>query len=975
MAENPFDPANIEQYKSFFQKAPRPNVLGTESGRAAIESERAGLASFLGATDYSKQLEEAQNMGKLQFGLALAQRGFAAAGATPRRGESSISTLSRELLSPIAGDAGSISNQMMQQRQALKQAERQEERQLRLSALENVRARQAQEYSDQDSITEKARNLSMQVRKKNDEISNDYLIDGKNIPVIVRKNWTGKLDGFFKLDGTPINNALVKSATNSAKSITSWAKDVQIKGPKGNWIDAPDALKIADATGENSRLVVGSSTLDFNKESPTYNARIVAKKGSGTSAFYSPTSRSVYLNQSAIELFNLSSNLVGQEAVFKEYALKPDMAGPNSRPVKELVVGGKSFFFNEHSGYKPETGDLTVQRGPNEAPVTFRAENLFGLEDPKAFTGAGELTVPSDPARLGLIQGIQGLVGISPGEKLSIERNKAGKTQVRYGNVVVVLTDDQSALFQTSDLSEVDKVTAGQVTEKPQSYVNQSKTTVEIAGQSVAPGQVANLTKTDIDSDAFKKVSSDFRQVGPVSTDTVNYMFKGPEVVDGVNYLAGDSIPFTPQQFNNLPPEFQKNLVSDAPGRANVLKKEYITSLFKTVQSQNPELPQRAPTKEEIQTLLGIFPGTRSGGTKMRDEVFNILKLSKTANPDANATPAVVASYDAAESYASSVKKQLDSAKTRYEKLVARDVLGPVPWETLSYQDRRAFADIPKTLQATNVQGFWDNSKKRIQDDKKEFTKLTSDDETAFAAATELLILAKYLDKNSEIDKTGVFTGFLGKLGANTFADINPLPSASGSLRLQQIINRMKTSYGTLAGTEGSGTGRDSVYKQRLQSELIPAFSSSTNLNRANLKSIINRLEANIRSSFSPEVKGNTVIPKGFEIMAKEAGVTGVSVDQTKYRWLDPNEPINPAVTRQRVMESIGIKKIVFEDIANFKTGKILPPAPRFQDRRFVKIKNLSNGEVLIREAKSDGRPDETKPLLIFGTDMKTRIQ
>ena len=134
-------------------------------------------------------------------------------------------------------------------------------------------------------------------------------------------------------------------------------------------------------------------------------------------------------------------------------------------------------------------------------------------------------------------------------------------------------------------------------------------------------------------------------------------------------------------------------------------------------------------------------------------------------------------------------------------------------------------------------------------------------------------------------------------------------------------------------------------------------------------------MEANIRSSFSPEVKANTVIPKGFEIMAKDAGVTGVSVDQTKYRWLDPNEPINPAVTRQRVMESIGLQKIVFEDIANFKTGKILPPATNSPDRRFVKIKNLSNGEVLIREAKSDGRPDETKPLLIFGTDMKTRIQ
>ena len=975
MAENPFDPANIEQYKSFFQKAPRPNVLGTESGRAAIESERAGLASFLGATDYSKQLEEAQNMGKLQFGLALAQRGFAAAGATPRRGESSISTLSRELLSPIAGDAGSISNQMMQQRQALKQAERQEERQLRLSALENVRARQAQEYSDQDSITEKARNLSMQVRKKNDEISNDYLIDGKNIPVIVRKNWTGKLDGFFKLDGkTRIKEALVKSATNSAKPITSWASGVQVKGPGGNWIDAPGSLRIADPNGQNSQVVHQNTILNFDEKDVNNNARIV-DTNSGKSAFFSPTSKSVFLNPSVVDVFGISPDLVRKKATFREYLVNPDMAGPNSRSLKELVVGGKSYIFSQHPGYDPKTGNITIQRGPNEAPVTFLSENLFGLEDPKAFTGAGELTVPSDPARLRSIQDIQGLSGTSPGEKLTIERNQAGGTQVRYGNVVVSLTPDQSALFQTRDLSAAGMVAAGQVIEQTQPYVNQGKTTVEIAGQSVAPGEVANLTKTDIDSDAFKKVSSDFRQVGPVSTDTVNYMFKGPEVVDGVNYLAGDSIPFTPQQFNNLPPEFQKNLVSDAPGRANVLKKEYITSLFKTVQSQNPELPQRAPTKEEIQTLLGIFPGTRSGGTKMRDEVFNILKLSKTANPDANATPAVVASYDAAESYASSVKKQLDSAKTRYEKLVARDVLGPVPWETLSYQDRRAFADIPKTLQATNVQGFWDNSKKRIQDDKKEFTKLTSDDETAFAAATELLILAKYLDKNSEIDKTGVFTGFLGKLGANTFADINPLPSASGSLRLQQIINRMKTSYGTLAGTEGSGTGRDSVYKQRLQSELIPVFSSSTNLNRANLKSIINRLEANIRSSFSPEVKTNTVIPKGFEIMAKEAGVTGVSVDQTKYRWLDPNEPINPAVTRQRVMESIGIKKIVFEDIANFKTGKILPPAPRFQDRRFVKIKNLSNGEVLIREAKSDGRPDETKPLLIFGTDMKTRIQ
>lgn len=65
-----------------------------------VRQRQAEYANYLGQTDYAKQLEESQNMGKLQLALALAQRGFAAAGATPKRGESSVSTLSRELLSP-----------------------------------------------------------------------------------------------------------------------------------------------------------------------------------------------------------------------------------------------------------------------------------------------------------------------------------------------------------------------------------------------------------------------------------------------------------------------------------------------------------------------------------------------------------------------------------------------------------------------------------------------------------------------------------------------------------------------------------------------------------------------------------------------------------------------------------------------------------------------------------------------------------
>jgi hypothetical protein len=112
-------------------------IFATDMG--TVRAREAELAKYLGATDYAKQLTDAQGMGKLQLALALAQRGFAAAGAPPMRGETPVSTLSRELLSPLAGDAGAVATQMMQQKQALNAAQRQEERQLKLAALQDVK--------------------------------------------------------------------------------------------------------------------------------------------------------------------------------------------------------------------------------------------------------------------------------------------------------------------------------------------------------------------------------------------------------------------------------------------------------------------------------------------------------------------------------------------------------------------------------------------------------------------------------------------------------------------------------------------------------------------------------------------------------------------------------------------------------------------------------------------------------------------
>ena len=110
-------------------------------------------------TDYSKQLAEAQDLGKLQLALALAQRGFAAAGATPRRGEAPISTLSRELFSPLAGDAGTVASQMMQQRSALRAAEKADKARLSQAALTMAQQRLGQEDAAADKRFALARSL------------------------------------------------------------------------------------------------------------------------------------------------------------------------------------------------------------------------------------------------------------------------------------------------------------------------------------------------------------------------------------------------------------------------------------------------------------------------------------------------------------------------------------------------------------------------------------------------------------------------------------------------------------------------------------------------------------------------------------------------------------------------------------------------------------------------------------------------
>jgi hypothetical protein len=122
----------------------------------AVRQREADLAAYLGQTDYDKQLQESRSMAKLQLGLALAQRGFGSMGAQPRPGEMAISTVGRELISPLAGDVMTVSQQLHQHKLATQQAKRQEDRQLKLAALTGITSEDAARRSLATELTPKA---------------------------------------------------------------------------------------------------------------------------------------------------------------------------------------------------------------------------------------------------------------------------------------------------------------------------------------------------------------------------------------------------------------------------------------------------------------------------------------------------------------------------------------------------------------------------------------------------------------------------------------------------------------------------------------------------------------------------------------------------------------------------------------------------------------------------------------------------
>tara|TARA_R110000824_G_scaffold7831_1_gene35373 strand:- start:3918 stop:7058 length:3141 start_codon:yes stop_codon:yes gene_type:complete len=386
MADNPFDQKTIEKYAPFFKTRKAPS-FPTEKDLA---TEYGGLQSFLGVSDYSKQLQQAQDAAKLQAALSLAARGFASMGATPKRGESPFATVGRELLAPVGADMIPVATELMKQKAALTAAERAEDRQIKLAALKSARDRQTKDYQADLAAESQARQFILMSQKTDATPSADYTVDGKPTPIMIEKSWNGKFR-YLDTAGNVIPKdklGVYKKGVRPFKSTVTKATDIEIlvKDADGKESWRPVEATITthfDASGrpESTVMTEASTEQVLRLSGKKKNARKAPKPGSKTSAYFPPKSQEVYLTQDAVDAFEMNKNHVGKQATATTYLPKPDPdIGADLPSFSTVTVGGKTYDMRDHTGWDSKSG--TIKRELPSGKVSFAAEDLWQVSKP-----------------------------------------------------------------------------------------------------------------------------------------------------------------------------------------------------------------------------------------------------------------------------------------------------------------------------------------------------------------------------------------------------------------------------------------------------------------------------------------------------------------------------------------------------------------------------------------------------------------
>jgi len=174
--------------------------FGERPSLEEVGSRAADLQAILGSTDYSKQLQQAQDAAKLQAALSLAARGFASMGATPKRGESPFATVGRELLAPVGADLIPVATKLMERKVAIDAAKQAEDRQVKLAAYTQAAAGK----KDQDTVALELWKLG----QKTDKLLSGHFVlyktDDKGLPTTPVLDKSGSITQGRQQGKTPV---------------------------------------------------------------------------------------------------------------------------------------------------------------------------------------------------------------------------------------------------------------------------------------------------------------------------------------------------------------------------------------------------------------------------------------------------------------------------------------------------------------------------------------------------------------------------------------------------------------------------------------------------------------------------------------------------------------------------------------------------------------------------------------------------
>ena len=292
----------------------------------------------LGPVDYDAQLDKSREDAKLQFYLQMAQRGFAAAGAAPRRGESTVSTLSRELFSPLAGDASKLAAQFTKQKQAQRIAKRADEARLSQAALTMGQ----QQLSKKDAGDDKRFALAQSLAKKDYKPTKGLqrTVNGKTTDFV----------GFYyvnKLTNLPVYatfNAKGEEEQVPQGQLSEYRKPEKVTGLKATGAQRePRVVLIPQPDGKGGSVLVKRDVMQA--------VQIIPDTRTGPRTQYSP------------ELFWKGTD-------------QPFLAKQNGQVVNP--ISGTHYFPTDVANYgKPKTQRLYVKQNLTPDQV-IRAKSIFG---------------------------------------------------------------------------------------------------------------------------------------------------------------------------------------------------------------------------------------------------------------------------------------------------------------------------------------------------------------------------------------------------------------------------------------------------------------------------------------------------------------------------------------------------------------------------------------------------------------------